>query len=339
MKTEEFANNDLLVQSIQSGPTDDDANMILDSPAPTAATNPALALIGVEISPPPEEKHATAASRPANKNSSDDSVSGARTNKPEVRGQSRSSKKGKKRKKAPADHKPPYTVSVEVPSKKRKRLPAEQFNPGHENGKGILQQEGVSYDTYYKSNEAQARMWWTDHLKPAGWKRGSGKIGDHLFFPGIFVEAGVTKKKMVDLGMNGVHYADGNEKLYELIKKYGVFGEENPDDKCPQLLYLCNRLVKTEWKNFRTYRGNPSDIKLHEIILKLNAFEYKSNSDVYIHKSTKKAYTCQELPALFVINGIPGISNLKSTDRKKLEECVKFAHVNLPHLNSARNGL
>lgn len=64
-------------------------------------------------------------------------------------------------------------------------------------------------------------MYWKEFLKPAGWELLRPKLYDWGFLPVQYKHVG--RKDVLKNGRRGVHYAEGWEDLYEMIRKFGIF--------------------------------------------------------------------------------------------------------------------
>ena len=81
------------------------------------------------------------------------------------------------------------------------------------------------------------------------------------------------------------------------------------------------------------YKGRPSKLDFHKILMKLETVVFQAGQ----YSLNNTPYREEGLLKYFVRNGIPGRDKLDKTELRKLEEHVRFANVNLSHLNSARN--
>lgn len=193
------------------------------------------------------------------------------------------------------------------------------------------------YEEKGKSKEAVGRHWYKMHLKNLGWAHQAAKSDNWMFIPPALVDFPV--KLICKHAVKNLHYAVGDEGLYDMICQHGVI-KNIPEEPFPIVMhYDCTIVKKLRAKlldlHVERYLGEPANIGFHKTIMKLETIEYRNGMYVLDGQEYREI----ELIQHFVSNGIPNSLKLDKSELKKLEERVKFAHVDLNSLSSATKGL
>lgn len=221
------------------------------------------------------------------------------------------------------------------------------LDPSKYNADGLYQK---SKDlAIIRDPRAEACWWWDNDLEGLGWWRVAGKNDDFCFFPPPLKVERIDARDIKKHGTNGIHFADGWETLHDMVCTHGQVADLQPGNRFRSLDSFCydyleHHIPELKEKARQFYTGDPSDIKLHPVVMNLGVVKLCNDNNYTFtfqdgrHKKDKK-YSSDDLLAYFVKYGIPDKHQLSKEKLTKLEERVKFAHVDLNNLKSANQNL